>query len=86
MAGKEPKTAHQLNELVMKELRKYPDLDYIVNVGIAECMRRASHYPNWEPNFGMDKEHTAPEKAFSIVKELQNKYDCLWLHRQKTPR
>ena len=62
----------------MEQIRKYPDLRDILNVGIMQPMQAAPHHPNWSATFGMGERRPMPEKASRIVMELQNKYDCKW--------
>jgi hypothetical protein len=78
MAAKEKKTVAELKALVMQQIRQHPYLRDILNVGITRPMQAAPHHPNWAAAFGMGERRSTPEKAFGIVTELQNKYDCNW--------
>jgi hypothetical protein len=46
-----------------------------MNVGITRPLQSAAHHPNWDAAFTMDGQRIAPEKAFTLITELQTKYD-----------
>ena len=75
MSAKEKKTVSELTALIMQEVRKYPDWNDIVNVGITRPLQSAEHHPNWDAAFTMDGQRIPPEKAFRLITELQTKYD-----------
>jgi hypothetical protein len=75
MSAKEPRSREQLTAAIMAEVRQHPDWNDIVDVGIIRPVRSAQHHPNWDAAFVMDGPRVAPEPAFQMVRDLQNKFD-----------
>lgn len=73
MNAREKKTATELEEMIMREVRKHPDLRDVQGVLIAE--NPEPHPPNWRPEFVMAGAGNRPQKALQIATELGWKFD-----------
>lgn len=72
---KTKKTTTELTAMIMQEVRKHPAWNDILDVAITRPVQTAPHHPNWNAAFTMDGPRVAPEAAFRMIGDLQNKFD-----------
>lgn len=78
MASKEKKTASELEELMMTEIRKRPELSGVQNVGVTPPAIPIPHGPTWECFYVSDgAPSTRVEIADEIMRKLQNQLDLI---------
>jgi hypothetical protein len=75
MSAKEQKTRQQLRDAITQEVRQHPEWNDILDVAITQSVQAALHSPNWDAAFTMDGPRVAPEPAFRLILDLQNKFD-----------
>jgi hypothetical protein len=73
MNTREKKTAKELEEMIMREVRRHSTLSDVQDVLIAE--NPEPHPPNWRPEFVMDGPGHRPVKALQIATDLGMKFD-----------
>jgi hypothetical protein len=72
---KPKKTERELQALIMKEVRKYPEFSNILSVAITRPVQLASHHPNWAFAWTVNGSAPASYKADEIPGKLQKEYD-----------
>jgi hypothetical protein len=78
MADKEKKTAAELEELMMTEIRKLPELDNIMSADITPPGMPKPGGPTWECNYVTDG--AAPARVFiadEIKRKIQDQFDLI---------
>ena len=78
MANKEKKTAPELEELMMVEIKKRPELDNILSAGITPSGMPKPGGPTWDCNYIADG--AAPARvsiADEIKRKLQDQFDLI---------
>jgi len=79
VANKEKKTASELENLVMIEIRKHSELRGIQDVGVALPRIPILYGPTWECFYVADgAQSTSLEIADEIVRKLQNQFDLIF--------
>jgi hypothetical protein len=73
--AKEKKSAAELVDIIMREMRQHPEWS-ILNTLISQP-KAGPHRPNWEASFLMKGPRIAPEAAWSFVGELRSQFDLL---------
>jgi hypothetical protein len=72
---KEKKSEQELKQLIMEQIRQYPQWSDILDVAITKANRSATYQPNWDAAFVHNGQAATPDGAFRIARELGNKYD-----------
>jgi len=75
MREKPKKTERELQELIMKEVRKHPELRNVQGVAITRPVQLAPHLSNWGFAWTMDGRAPSPLAADAIAQNLQMEYD-----------
>jgi hypothetical protein len=75
MTSKPTKTRHELQALIMQEIRKNPEFRNIGNVAITQPTQLAPHLPNWSFAWVLNGASLAPPEADEIPQKLQREYD-----------
>jgi hypothetical protein len=75
MPGKQKISTVELTNLVMLEIRQYPECAHVSGVGFTRQIQIVPHHPNWAPAFTCDAPRIAPTIAFQIAQKLQDQYD-----------
>jgi hypothetical protein len=75
MSTKEQKTRDELTAIIMARIRAHPEWNDIISVAITQTVQSAPYRHNWVATFTHNGQAVAPEGAFRIITELQNKYD-----------
>jgi len=74
MTTKETKPHKELIEMLMSEIRKYPECNDIISVAVRQN-RRALHNSNWYAEWIMIDDQMACPHALEITKQLQAQFD-----------
>jgi hypothetical protein len=75
MAAKPTKTAAELADMIMREIRNHPECRNIEKVVITPKKREVAHHRNWNAAWVMGDETTAVPAAWQIATKLQNEFD-----------
>jgi hypothetical protein len=73
--SKPRRTAPELQQAIMQELRRRPEWNAILNVTISRRSKPLPDEPNWDAAFTMYGPRVAPEGAVRLVANLQNEFD-----------
>jgi hypothetical protein len=68
------KSAHELETMILEEVRKHPDWSHILSVSVNNSFKPAPH-PNWEATFVTDGPRNTPSAAIQFAEGLGSKYD-----------
>jgi hypothetical protein len=71
---KETKFQNELMQILMSEIRKYPECDNIISVAIRQN-RQASDYCNWHAEWIVEGDQVECPHALEITKQLQAQFD-----------
>ncbi len=66
-----------LADMIMREIRNYPECRNIEKVVITPTKREAAHHRNWNAAWVMGDEKTAAPVAWQIATKLQNEFDLI---------
>jgi len=77
MIARPTKTAAELADMIMRELRNHPECRNIEKVVITPTKREAAHHRNWNAAWVMGDEKTAAPVAWQIATKLQNEFDLI---------
>jgi len=77
MTVKPTRTAAELADMIMREIRNYPECRNIEKVVITPTKREAAHHRNWNAAWVMGDEKTAAPVAWQIATKLQNEFDLI---------
>jgi hypothetical protein len=75
MQEKPKKTEHELQVLIMNEVRKHPEFGNIKGVSIMRSEQSVAHHPNWSFAWTVNGPALASHKADEIPQRLQREYD-----------
>jgi len=75
MTARPTKTAAELADMIMRELRNYPECRNIEKVVITPTKREVAHHRNWNAAWVMGDEKIAAPVAWQIATKLQNEFD-----------
>ncbi len=70
---KEKRTANELREIIMEEVRKNPDWR-VEDVAITQAVQAAPHHASWRAAFVAGR-NIAPPEAEQFTRELAGKFD-----------
>jgi hypothetical protein len=77
MPRKEKKTAAQLQEIVMQEVRKHHEWSYLRPASITPRVQGASHHASWDASFVCDGDQLRPAETDYIITRLQDQYELV---------
>ena len=76
MNARATKPPHELEAMIMTEVRKHPELSHVLSVHVGENLDPGP--PNWKPAFVMDGDRNTPQKAFDIATALGRDFDRIF--------
>jgi len=77
MATKEKKTAAELEELIIAEFKKRPELNNILSVVVSPELPTAGDGPTWECHRVSDEVTMRGTIADEIIQRFQNQFDLV---------
>lgn len=75
MANKPTRTEHELEALIMQEVRRHPEFSRIQGIAITRPSQLAPHFPNWGFGWVTDGAGIRPTAADAIAERLQREFD-----------
>jgi hypothetical protein len=75
MTAKDTRTATELAEMIMREIRKRPECHRIRDVAIVRSGEQTPPNPNWNVAFTVDGNVMAPELAYRVARALQSHFE-----------
>lgn len=75
MPQKQSRTASELAEILMAEIRKYPECGHIVSVAVTPPMMQGVHGANWNATWQVKGNEPVGPHAGQITRRLQSQYD-----------
>jgi hypothetical protein len=75
MAHKPTRTEHELQALIMQQVRNRPECRNIQGVAIFRTTQLAARFPNWDCAFSLNGPGAVPPPAPEIAQILRNEFD-----------
>ena len=73
--AKETRTREELAQILMSEIRKYPECNHVVDVAITPPVQRAPDQCNWDAGWIVSGNQIACRHAWEIARQLQARFD-----------
>ena len=74
MTEKQKKTADELKQIIMQEIRKHPICNSVQDVKIMPAPEQPSPHPNWRIMWTLVGEPSAPVGAQDVERDVQSQF------------